>query len=76
MDASDLRAKLEEAGELMVAVGEFEEPIELHLHDTEIGADTVTLNLADGELEFEVDAISGAWKHQHSLADLGIGDDH
>lgn len=74
MDASHLQSKLEEAGELMVVVGEFEEPLELHLHDTEIGDEHVTLDLADGELEFEVDEIAGAWKHKHSLADLGLGD--
>lgn len=72
MDADTLQSKLDAAGELMVAVGDFDEPLELHLHDTDIGEETVTLELADGELEFDVDEVSGAWKHTHSLADLGL----
>lgn len=67
MDASDLQSKLEEVGELLVAVGEFDKPLELHLHDTEIDEDTVALDLAHGELEFEIEEISGSWKHQHTL---------
>lgn len=74
MDATDLRSKLEAAGELMVAVGEFEQPLELHIHDTEIGEDTIVIDLADGELEFEIQEISGVWKHKHTLADFGLED--
>lgn len=29
-------------------------------------------HLTDGTLEFDVDAISGAWEHPPSLADLGF----
>lgn len=74
MDASTLQSKLEEAGEVMVTVGEFEEPLELHLHDTEIGEETVTLELADGTLEFATDEVTGVWLHRHSLDDYGLGE--
>ncbi len=72
MDPETLRARLDAAGELMVNVAEFDQPLELHLHDTEIGEEAVTLQLADGELEFDVDEVTGAWKHTHSLADYGL----
>jgi hypothetical protein len=72
MDPEDLRTMLEENGELMVMVAEFDEPLELHLHDTDIGEDSVTLRLTDGVLEFNIDDITGAWQHTHSLADLGL----
>ena len=72
MDAEDLQAMLEKNGELMLAVSEFDEPLELHLHDTEIGEDKVRLELTDGSVKFDVDEVSGAWQHTHSLADLGL----
>lgn len=72
MDADLLRSQLEEAGEVMVMVGEFDEPLELHLHDTEIGDDTVTLQLSDGVLTFDVDEVTGLWKHYHSTEDYGL----
>jgi len=72
MEADDLRSMLEENGELMVLVAEFDEPLELHLHDTDIGEETVRLELTDGVINFDVDDISGAWQHTHSLADLGL----
>ncbi|AKH97281.1 hypothetical protein [Halanaeroarchaeum sulfurireducens] len=72
MEPSDLEAMLEEYGELMVAVSEFDQPLELHLHDTEIGDDFVRLELTDGVLKFDVDEVSGAWQHTHSLEDLGL----
>ena len=59
MDAEDLRTQLEQNGELMTAVSEFDQPIELHLHDTEITDETVTLQLTDGVLTFDVDEIVG-----------------
>lgn len=72
MDPEKLRSMLEDNGELMVKVAEFDETVELHLHDAEIGEETVHLDLTDGTLEFDVDAVSGAWQHTHSLADLGL----
>ena len=72
MKPETVRAKLKENGELMVTVTEFDTPLELHLHDTEIGDETVTLELADGTLEFAVDEVVGAWRHYHSLADYGL----
>ena len=72
MNPETLREKLEQNGELMVKVTEFDFPLELHLHDTEIGDEVVTLELADGSLEFAVDEVVGAWKHYHSLADYGL----
>lgn len=72
MDATTLQSKLDEAGELMVAVAEFDQPLELHLHDADIGDESVTLQLSDGEIEFDIDEITGAWKHTHSLADYQL----
>ncbi|MFW6153006.1 MAG: hypothetical protein ACOC42_01465 [Halobacteriota archaeon] len=72
MDADILRTNLEEAGEIMVAVAEFEEPLELHLHDTEIADDHVTLELADGVLTFDIEEVSGFWKHYHSTEEYGL----
>ncbi|MDZ7849722.1 MAG: hypothetical protein U5K70_02530 [Halodesulfurarchaeum sp.] len=72
MNAEDLQAMLEKNGELMVAVSEFDMPLELHLHDTEIGEDMVRLELTDGIVKFDIDEVSGAWQHTHSLADLGL----
>lgn len=72
MDSEDLQEMLEQNGELMVAVSEFDQPLELHLHDAEIGDETVRLRLTDGVLEFDVDEVTGAWQHTHSLADLGL----
>ncbi|WP_252700270.1 hypothetical protein [Natronosalvus vescus] len=72
MNAETLRSKLEASGELLVNVTDFDQPLELHLHDTEIGEDVITVELADGELEFSTDEVVGAWKHYHSLADYGL----
>ncbi|MFP4530270.1 MAG: hypothetical protein ACLFNC_03165 [Halodesulfurarchaeum sp.] len=72
MNAEDLQAMLEKNGELMVAVSEFEQPLELHLHDAEIGDEMVRLELTDGVIKFDIDEVAGAWQHTHSLADLGL----
>lgn len=72
MDPEILRSKLEESGEVMVNVEEFDVPLELHLHDTEIGSEEVTLELADGTLTFALDAVTGYWEHYHSLNDYGL----
>lgn len=72
MDPQDLQDMLEENGELMVNVAEFDVPLELHLHDTDIGDEMVRLQLTDGILNFDVDEVTGAWQHTHSLADLGL----
>lgn len=72
MDVNALKSKLEDAGEVMVAVEEFEEPIELHLHDTEFDDDMITVQLADGTLWFSAESVTGAWKHYHSTDDYGL----
>ena len=72
MDAETLQAELEENGELMVIVEEFEEPFELHLHDTDIRESDIVLTLADGELTFDIDAVVGYWHHYHSLDDYDL----
>ena len=73
-NTSDLRAELEEKGELMLAVSEFDEPLEMHLHDTEINEETVKIELTDGVLTFDIDEIVATWHHTHSLADFGLED--
>jgi hypothetical protein len=72
MNGDDLQSMLEEYGEVMVQVAEFDEPLELHLHDTHVEDGTVRLELTDGVLTFEIDNVAGAWQHTHSLADLGL----
>lgn len=72
MNASTLEDALESKGEIMVTVEEFDVPLELHLHDTEIDDDVVTLELTDGELTFAVDSVTGYWHHYHSSADYGL----
>jgi hypothetical protein len=72
MHSKDLQEMLEQNGELMVAVSEFDQPLELHLHDTEINEETVRLQLTDGVLTFDVEEVTGAWQHTHSLADFGL----
>ncbi|TKX81369.1 hypothetical protein [Halorubrum sp. SD626R] len=74
VENDDLRSKLEEKGELMLAVSEFEEPLEIHLHDTDIEDGTVRIELTDGILTFDTDEIVAAWHHTHSLADFGLED--
>lgn len=74
VEAEDLQEKLEQNGELMITVAEFDEPLELHLHDTEIDDETVRLELTDGVLSFDTDEVIAAWHHTHSLADFGLED--
>ena len=74
VESDDLRSKLEEKGELMLAVSEFEEPLEMHLHDTEIEEGIVRIRLTDGVLTFDTDEIVAVWHHTHSRADFGLED--
>lgn len=72
MNAETLQSELADSGELMVTVDGFGDPFELHIHDTEIGDETVRLELADGTLEFATESVTGFWKHYHSLSDYGL----
>lgn len=72
MDTDTLQRELSERGELMVNVEEFEVPLELHLHDTEIRDEDIVLELADGTLTFAIESITGYWNHYHSLADYDL----
>ncbi|AFZ74309.1 hypothetical protein [Natronobacterium gregoryi] len=72
MNADTLQTELEDAGELMVTVEGIDKPLELHIHDTEIGSEKITLELVDGELVFDLDSVAAYWKHQHSLDDYGL----
>ena len=72
MDANTLQQHLEKNGELMVNVEEFDAPLELHLHDTDIQDDVVELTLSDGTLTFAIDSVTGYWHHYHSLSDYGL----
>jgi hypothetical protein len=74
VETAELQSKLDEKGELMLAVSEFDEPLEMHLHDTEIEDGTVTIELTDGILTFDTDEIVAVWHHTHSLADFGLED--
>lgn len=72
MDANTLQSTLDDAGELMIAVEEFEVPLELHLHDTDIDEETITLDLSDGSLTVGIDNVTGYWVHKHSLEHYGL----
>ena len=72
MNADELETMLHEDGEVMVQVADLDAPLELHLHDAEVGKESVTLTLADGEIRFDLADVSAAWKHYHSLADYGL----
>ena len=72
MNADELQRMLDEDGEVMVQVADMDVPLELHLHDSEIGKESVVLELADGEIRFDLADVSAAWKHYHSLADYGL----
>ena len=74
VETDELQSKLEEKGELMLAVSEFDEPLEMHLHDTEITDGTVRIQLTDGVLTFDTDEVVAVWHHTHSLADFGLED--
>lgn len=72
MDADTLQQQLDESGEVMIQVEEIDEPIALHLHDTDIETDTIHVDLADGELTVALDAVTGFWIHKHSLGHYGL----
>ena len=74
VESEKLKSELEEKGELMLAVSEFDEPLEMHLHDTEIKDGVITIRLTDGVLTFDVDEVVAVWHHTHSLADFGLED--
>ena len=74
VETRELQSKLESKGELMLAVSEFDEPLEMHLHDTEIEDGFITIHLTDGVLTFDVDEVVAVWHHTHSLADFGLED--
>ena len=72
MDAETLQAELDESGEVMVMVEEFDSPLELHIHDTTIEDGEITLQLADGTLTVGIDHVTGYWTHLHSLDDYDL----
>ena len=74
VETAELQSELEEKGELIIAVSEFDEPLEMHLHDTEIEDGVITIQLTDGVLTFDVDEVVTVWHHTHSLADFGLED--
>jgi len=74
VETAELRSELEAKGELMLAVSEFDDPLEMHLHDTEIEDGVITIQLTDGVLTFDVDEVVAVWHHTHSLADFGLED--
>lgn len=72
MDASTLQSELEEKGEIMVKVAEFDEPVELHVYDTNITDDVIEVDMADGDLMIDVDEVIAVWTHMHHLEDFGL----
>lgn len=74
VEASEPRSKREENGERLLAVSEFEEPLGMHLHDTEIEDGTVKIQLTVGVSTLAADEVVTAWHHTHSVADFGLED--
>ena len=74
VETAELQSELEEKCELMLAVSEFDEPLEMHLHDSEIEDGVIKIQLTDGVLTFDVDEVVAVWHHTHSLADFGLED--
>ena len=74
VETAELQSELEEKGELMLAVSEFDEPLEMHLHDSEIEDGVIEIQLTDGVLTFDIDEVVAVWHHTHSLADFGLED--
>ncbi len=74
VETAELKSELEAKGELMLAVSEFDEPLEMHLHDSEIEDGVIKIQLTDGVLTFDVDEVVAVWHHTHSLADFGLED--
>jgi len=74
VETAELQSELEEKGELMLAVSEFDEPLEMHLHDSEIEDGIIKIQLTDGVLTFDVEEVVAVWHHTHSLADFGLED--
>ena len=58
----------------MLAVSEFDEPLEMHLLDTTIEDGAVQIELTDGYLTVDTDEPVAVWHHMHSLADFGLDD--
>lgn len=74
VETEELQSKLDEKGGLMLAVSEFDEPLEMYLYDTEIADGTVKIQLTDGVFTFDTDEIVAVWHHTHSFADFGLED--
>ncbi|TKX73057.1 MULTISPECIES: hypothetical protein [Halorubrum] len=74
VETAELQSELEEKGELMLEVSEFDEPLEMHLHDSEIEDGVVKIQLTDSVLTFDVNEVVAVWHHTHSLADFGLED--
>jgi hypothetical protein len=74
VETAELQSELGEKGELMLAVSEFDEPLEMHLHDSEIEGGVIKIQLTDGVLTFDVEEVVAVWHHTHSLADFGLED--
>jgi hypothetical protein len=58
----------------MIAVSEFNEPIEMHLRDAEIADGVIITQLIDGVRTFDIDEVVAVWHHTHSLAAFGLED--
>ena len=74
VETAELQSELEQKGELMLAGSEFDEPLEMHLHDSEIEDGVIKIQLTDGVLTFDVDEVVAVWHHTHSLGDFGLED--
>lgn len=74
MDRRALQQRLDSNGELLVTLASagYDEPIELHIHDTTFGNGGVKHSLADGEIWFSYGDIESVTIHQQTTTDLGL----
>lgn len=59
---------------IVLAISEFDEPLETNFHDTEIEGRIITTELTDCVLTFDVDEVVAVWNYTHSFADFGLED--
>lgn len=68
----EFETRLQQWGEVMAVVEEIPEPVEFHLHDTELFENYVVHELSDGEVTIDYERIGPVNKHYNSLEEYGL----
>jgi len=58
----------------MLAISEFDEPLETNFHNTGIEDRIITTELTDCVLTFDLNEVVAVWNYTHSFADFGLED--